>query len=350
MTKIFIAWQPHFNDFLFDSLAEDIFDHVGQILTLGDFARELDTTYMVGQAGFQYTRVAALALAGLHEEAAQLVNEFERSHPDNSYWDFAKTQRTFLERKTADLCAEFRHKEAEAAKELKLGDVWEPTPFPAEMPERERLRCAEPHFVTTPWIARPAGLVGQVPDHPNEVRFAKDALRRKGGLIMLVPLTREVAEEMHRTRQDYVLATRLPGQTLLVLYHHTGWSPHDPEQPRNPNYVPTRNFRLEAYGALGRLQTHFTERFDKPGVLELRSVDVTEGPIRYKDWSAHNNCDQREKSIYDRRSNPRGHELRPMSDSDLSLCEFAEPVFGEYIDLWLRVSSYLQNEGFGSFA
>ena len=82
------VWQPHFNDFLFDLLAEDIFDHVGQILTLGNFARDLDTTYVVAQAAFQYTRVAALALAGLREEAAQLVDELERSNPDNSYWNY----------------------------------------------------------------------------------------------------------------------------------------------------------------------------------------------------------------------------------------------------------------------
>jgi hypothetical protein len=338
------VWQPHFNDFLFDSLAEDIFDHVGQILTLGDFAHDLDTTYVVAQAAFQHTRVAALALAGLREEAAQLVDELERSNPDNSYWHhFAKTQRAFLERKTEDLCAEFHLKEAEAAKQLKLGGVWEPTPFPAELPKRERSRCAEPHFVTTPWIPRPPGLVGQVPDHPGEIRFAKDVLRRKGGLIMLVPLTREAAEEMHRTRQDYVLATRLPGQVLLVLYHHTWWSPHDPEQPRNPDYVPTRKFRLEVHGALGRLHTEFTEGFDKPGVLKMWSVSV-------KKWSAYNKCDQREKTIYDHRSDPRGYEVRPMSDSDLLLCEFAEPAFGEFNDLWLRICSYLENEGFGSFA
>jgi hypothetical protein len=344
------VWQPHFNDFLFDSLAEDMFDHVGQILTLGDFARDLDTTYVVAQAAFQHTRVAALALAGLRGEAAQLVGELERSNPDNSYWHyFAKTQRAFLKRKTEDLCAEFRRKEAEAAKELKLEGIWEPTPFPAELPERERSRCAEPHFVTTPWIARPAGLVGQVPDHPNEVRFAKDALRRKGGLIMLVPLTREVAEEMHRTRQDYVLATRLPGQTLLVLYHHTGWSPHDPEQPRNPNYVPTREFRLEVYGASCRLQTRFTEDFDKRSVVELLSVSVYDRTAHEK-WYAFNKCDERTKSIYDHRKDPRGYEQRPMNDTDLSLCEFPEPIFGEFSDLWLRVSRYLQNEGFGSFA
>jgi hypothetical protein len=344
------VWQPHFNDFLFDSLAEDIFDHVGQILTFGDFARDLDTTYVVAQAAFQHTRVVALALAGLREEAAQLVDELERSNPDNSYWQyFAKTKRAFLKRTTDDLCAEFRGKEAEAAKQLKLGGVWEPTPFPAELPKRERSRCAEPHFVTKPWIPRPPGVVGQMPDDPGEIRFAKDALRRKGGLIMLVPLTRETAEEMHRTRQDYVLATRLPGQSLLVLYHQTGWSPHDPEQPRNPNYVPTREFRLEVYGNLGRLQTRFTEGFDKPGFLGLRSVSIFDRAITHKEWHAYNECDQREKSIYDHRIDPRGHEVRPMSDSDLSLCEFAEPAFGEYNDLWLRVSSYLQNEGFGPF-
>jgi hypothetical protein len=344
------VWQPHFNDLLFDSLAEDIFDHVGQISTLGDFARELDVTYLDGRTRFQYTRIAAFALAGLREEATRLVDELERSDRDNYWRHSAKTQRAFLERKADDLCAEFRRKEADAAKELELGSVWEPTPFPAEVPEAERTRCAEPHFVTTPWIARPPGLVGQLPDNPGEIRFARKALSRKDGLIMLVPFTREAAEEMHRTRQAYVLATRLSRQTLLVLHHQTHWSPHDPEQSRNPDYVPTREFRLEAYGALGRLQARFTEGFDKRGVVELLAVSVYDRTITHQEWYAFNKCDERKKSICDHREGQRGYELRPMSDSDLSLCEFAEPSFGEFNDLWLRVSSYLKNEGFGSFA
>ena len=95
-------------------------------------------------------------------------------------------------------------------------------------------RCFRPE----PWIAPPPGLVNAPPTQPGEVRFASKLLRRRSGLVLVVALTREEAEERHRTRQDYVLAMRRPDESLLVVRHLTGWSPHDPEQPRNPASVP----------------------------------------------------------------------------------------------------------------
>src|SRR5262249_32938685 len=157
------------------------------------------------------------------------------------------------------------------------------------------------------------------------------------------------AEEKHRTRQDYALATRLPDGNLLVVYHRTWWSPYDPEQPKNPNYVPSREFNVEIHGARGRLlRASFSEHLDRPGVLKFWTVDVFEPVNQHSFWLAYNKVDEREKTIYDHRDNPRGYEDRPMSDSDLSLCLFPEPPFGDFNDLWRRVESYLQNEGFGT--
>jgi len=54
-------------------------------------------------------------------------------------------------------------------KELKLGDIWEPAPFPVEVPEAERMaKCAEPRFTTTPWVPRPSWLVQEAPGRPGE--------------------------------------------------------------------------------------------------------------------------------------------------------------------------------------
>ena len=122
-----------------------------------------------------------------------------------------------------------------------------------------------------------------------------------------------------------------------------------------PNSQETRttfqpaDFRLEVYEASRRLQTCFSEARDKHAVVQLTSVSVYDHNAREK-WYAFNKCDQGEKSIYDHRNDPRGHEVRPMSDFHLSLCVFAELPFGEFNDLGGGVSSYLQNEGLGSFA
>ena len=59
---------------LLDCLAEDVFDYVGQMTTLGDFARALEGTHR-----FHGMRVTALVLAGERERVAEAyVNEIER--------------------------------------------------------------------------------------------------------------------------------------------------------------------------------------------------------------------------------------------------------------------------------
>ena len=157
--------------------------------------------------------------------------------------------RIYLNRDMDAIYATFHTYEAASAKKLKLGDIWEPTPFAGEVPEAQRkTRCAEPFFTTSPWIARPPGLVQEVPEHPGEIRFADDTVWRKGRVVMLVALTREEAEERHRTRQDYSLATRLPAGQLLVLHHYTGRSPHDPDPRRYSDYLRSGIFICRCMG------------------------------------------------------------------------------------------------------
>ena len=345
------VWQPHFQAFLFDALAEDVFDFVGKMTSLADFRGDLGNREEGLRARFKAS-VAALVLGGQRERVAELI-ETERTQTadDDGYWRAViNEQRKLLERDPASLCAEFRSKEAAVAKYLKLGDAWEPAPFPAEVPAAERARrCDDPLFLPTPWIPRPPRLVEQPPSEVGEVRFAHTVLRRKGGVTMLVALTREEAEERHRTRQQYALAARLSDGNLLVIRHHTGWSPHSPDQPKNPNYVPTRTFHLEVHGTRSRvLHSGFHEDLDKSGEMQMRGVDIYKPIGEHKIWSAHNSIAQRTKTIYDRRNNPRGYEERLMTDADVALCEFAEPRFGDFNDLWQRVEIYLRNEGFGA--
>ena len=178
------------------------------------------------------------------------------------------------------------------------------------------------------------------------MRFAKETRWRKGRVILVLPLTREQAEEKHRTHQDYALATRLQGGTLLVRNHRTGWSPHDPEQPRNPDYVPTRRIALAAYGSFGRVWAQFDEGFDARGVLEMRSVSVYDSigddEIRY----AFNDFRDQEKCVRDHRVGPTIRTVRPMTASDH--LRFCAPPFGEFNELWDRTHEYLRIEGFGA--
>ena len=148
--------------------------------------------------------VTALLLAGQRERASELIDRCEAQTRDNEYWQtWMRHQRALLDRDTASLCAEFRSQEEKIARVHRLGDAWEPSPFPIEVPEAERAqRCDERPFPAQPWIASPPGLVNAPPTQPGEVRFASKSLRRRSGLALVVALTREEAEERHRTRQD----------------------------------------------------------------------------------------------------------------------------------------------------
>jgi hypothetical protein len=345
------VWQPYFKDLLFDSLAEDIFDRVAEVSTLADFARKLDVTELDGRARFQFTRIAALVLGGERESAAELVGELERKSPNNGYWQsLVRQQRRFLERDIGSICSEFHAREAEAAQEMKLGEAWEPAPFPVEVPASERIaKSAEPHFVTTPWIPRPPGLTREMPERPSEVCFATAELWRKGRVVSFLPLTRERAEEKHRTYQHYVLFTRLDGGNLLVLEHYSNWSPHDPATSKFRDRARPRTFRLEMYGRLGRLLATFSEKFKRPGTVRMDGMTALRRVTGNTLWSIQNDVEAGETSIHDYRTGQHDYVSRPLSASELALCEFDVPPFGEFADLWRRVETYLQDAGFGTF-
>ena len=265
------VWEPHFEPMLLDCLAEDVFDYVGRMTTLADFAHALEGTHR-----FHSERVTGFVLAGERERAAAYVSEMETKYSDNDYFrNWAARWRAFMEEDIGSICARFRSREAETVRELKLGHIWEPAPFAAEVPESERTtRCAEPFFATTPWISRPPGLLEEPPRHPGEIRFAKDAHWRKGRYLMLLPLTREQAEEKHRRRYDYALFARLGEGVDLVLNHRTGQNPDDPERSTNPAYVPRVEFNLLLDGSCYFAAARFSEDLDDGGFLHLHSIDV----------------------------------------------------------------------------
>jgi len=336
------VWEPHFEPVLFDTLAEDCFDQVGKMTTLEDFAREV-----AGDERFQDARIRALIAAGRRESAVAAVDDVERSKSEVTHWrDWVRAQRAFLERDTSSILAEFHAKEAATVAELKLGKIWEPSPFPAELPERERqAKGTEPLFLTTPWISRPANLWREVPENPGEVGYAHYALHRKGRLILSLPLTPQEAEARHRNRERYTLVARLAGGRLLLLAHSTGWSPHNPVQPANPDYVPRRSFRLEVPQSWGHVRVEFGEDFDDTDVLKMRSIDIQR---LHMIWYAFISHAERSKFLHDNRGAAMIYTRTPMSDSDLSLCRFAMPAFGAFDDLLQRVRSYVKNEGFGA--
>lgn len=347
------VWEPHFEGLLFDVLDEDVFQAVSEITSLAQFDGDLGIGRLEYFRDSFPVRVAALVLAGQRERAAELIEkELARTERENyEYGHYvAGKQKELLEGDVESLCAGCHAREKRAAEVLKLGDAWEPAPFPAELPQAERARrCDDPPFLTKPWIPRPPRLVEPPPDRVGEVRFAHDNLWRKGGVVMVGALTREAAEEKHRTRQNYSLFARLPDGNLLVLAQPFGWSPHDPERQGKPRHLPRREFRLKIYGERGRLlHVIIDEDFDRRSMLQMWSLDAYEPVHQCRFWSAHNDFKRRTVTVWDHRDSSTGHAEKCMTDSDVSLCEFADPSFADFNELWHRVETYLQNEGFGT--
>src|SRR4051812_41916083 len=251
LNGIFQVWQPHFESVLVDALQQDVFTRLGQITTYDDLAGALPDQLL-----FHTTRESALLLAGERERAEEHVRAIENSEFGNSlyYEDQVKPARELLARDITEVCAEFHAREAKAVKAMKLQSIWEPAPFPVELPAAERKsRTAEPLFVPEPWLPRPPGLWFDVPDVQGEVRFAKAWLGgKKEHPTLQAPLTRAEAEDRHRNGENYVAAMRLPGGWLLLI-EQEGKDLRDPDRadhphPRGPE-VYAHGFFFKLFGA-----------------------------------------------------------------------------------------------------
>jgi hypothetical protein len=167
------VWAPDFKPFLFDVLAEDVFDQLGKMTTLEACNDDLGD---YGHVGFgPEFAITALILAGRREHAAELIEiERRRTGRDRCSENWFARQERLLARDVASLCEDLRSRESQVAGRLQLGDAWKSAPFAVEVPDKERARMSDdPLFSTKPWIPRPARLVEEPPAQPGEVCFAK---------------------------------------------------------------------------------------------------------------------------------------------------------------------------------
>ena len=49
--------------------------------------------------------------------------------------------------------------------------------------------------------------------------------------------------------------------------------------------------------------------------------------------------------FHDNRGGANGYTKEPMSDTEFELCEFAEPGFEDFSELWRRIETFLQMKG-----
>jgi hypothetical protein len=229
---------------------------------------------------------------------------------------------------------------------MKLERIWEPSPFPVELPAGERAKVSDPAFMTAPWPERPSWLWQDMPQQPGEMRYAKDFVRH-GGPRLLVALTREEAEERHRELECYTFATRLPDGLLVVVMRITFWDRLRPqEHGRDQREEPSVHIVLDGstHVAGGMIEPDK----DNPDLARFedfsahpRSGMVLEWRLDFKDGT---------KAIRDDRGDETVLTDRKLTAAEWDLATVPKPGFGEYEMLAERLRALLRMAGYGEIS
>jgi hypothetical protein len=361
----FDVWQPFFIPLLLDRLREDVFAQVGRMTTLEHFA-----TFISGWPDRMLTHITSLVLAGQRERAAECVGSITRGELFGGYRKGeVEDHWQRLNRDIDVVCAEFHANEAETVRALKLEHLWEPSPFPVELAVGDQAsRWDEPAFPLSPWIARPPGLLQELPEQPGEVRFAKEFLRRDGVTPVLVAaLTPEQAEERHRNFEQYILAAGLPEGLRLMVRRHGGRDRHDPmrfeilerirrttgREPPDPwplcpgGEPPSMTLHIEVHGRSNWLLADASDLRVGAGRVQFYYIDVRAQGPQDSSWHCWFDVETGEKRIHDSRTGEKIYTRPKLTPSERDLLVFATPAFGEYDELTTRLRSLLQTSGYG---
>jgi hypothetical protein len=344
---------------LFDRLAVEIFEPLGQIAALEDFIAStwgkrlwsdlllpsITLSRGIDEANALASRISAseeISLAKAKERLAatdrkdKMAMSFRRVELKFAEEDLAAAKRNqaLLAKGDAAVFAHYHDWEGKVARGYKIEEAWEPSPFPAELPAAQRVKAADPTFPPSPWLHFPDTWRKAPPETPGEVRFARGFWDRQGQVALLHPITREQAEAHHRNFEGYTLTARLPERQLLILSFTA--SP----EVRRPS--PTVKYRLRIYNVRNRYMiAEFEDDWDDPGILKMCRLDLQNAA----DWQSSLNFEENTKSIWTAGS----YYCRVMTDADRSAYAFPIPGFEDYETLWQRISTYLSSEGFGTF-
>ena len=325
-------------------LAEDIFDVIGRMTRLVELVSDPDepeTSYAIT------AKIRGLLLAGERERAIESIPAF-CAEPHAS--EFGRELWQMIEADIAALCAQSHAREAENAKALKIEHIWEPSPFPVELPAAERTSVAEPVFSRATWISRPSWLLGEVPDTPGEVRFAKATIWRHGRTTLLVPLTREEAEQRHRDCEHYVTVALLSDGARLVI-RRGAWDRNNPRRLNPP--AGWGAFVGYHIGLCASSHSAFawTSFLDLPeGFVAFYSIEVYRDGRDQSIWSGSFDLGKDERSIHDERSGKKVYSQAPLTTVERDLATFSISPFAEYADLVERMRSLLQIAGYGELS
>ena len=246
-------------------------------------------------------------------------------------------------------CAQCHAKEAELIKAMKLEHLWEPTPFPVELPPDQRDdRTADPSFAVTPWPARPPSLWQDPPQQPGEIRYAQRRYWQGDDLLLLVALTAAEAEERHRTNQVYVLAARLPDNILMSVNHSLSIDFMYPDPERS---LPDRYYYIFLQSPSHQVTASARFELGCRHSAEIKSIHVGKrGSARFL-WSLNVYRDEEvEVSVRDDRGDELVVSRSSITHADRERRTLRGLAFGSHLVFAERVRLLLQIAGFGELS
>jgi hypothetical protein len=385
------VYEPYFQALLEAELAQEAFEPLGKVTTLGEFGAYLEGDW--DGRGAAETCIVTMLLCGESERAARYLAQLkeararateshyqwmlelkasgratdsydlvmrelekERAGGDSYYLKMRALFDSFT-RDAATFCAQRHAREASVAEELKLDGIWEPSPFPIELPAAEQRRAADALFSTTPWITqRPSPLMA-LPAAPGEVRFAVDVGRREGRLMLIAPLTRQEAEERHQRSEKYVLAVRLGSGLDFALKRELCVDPNDPWMRSEPSRLSEDQLRriklwiaLQSGPLLASISA-YPPLDGRDSVFKPLSVDVM-------DWTTRSWWSRSFVLPGDRGFPSEGAAVKSTPASaqygyfvpataQYDLVSFQPPAFNEYADLAEHLQTMLRLTGYG---
>ncbi|MGX1788886.1 hypothetical protein ACWIGM_19230 [Bosea sp. NPDC055332] len=331
----------HFTPLLLDSLQHDIFAELGALTTLDGMARRLE-----GDRDKISPCVIALLLAGRAQTAGAIMDGLEARDPIWKHW-LAK-ERRLLDRDIKTVCAEFHEREERTVQELKIASIWEPSPFPAELPEHERKSVSEPQFATGRWPATPEGLLAPLPEQPGELSFSKEYIFRRSLPLLLEPMTIEAGQRAYQAHERLIAAQRLGnGKLLLSIVDpqraHQSWIDQAPPDADPIGY----HSRFILYGSerLAEISVHRRSLSEEP--LSISSIDIRTTDRRQHIWRCNYNHEQAYGIVFDSRGAPRDGIRSNLSSELHAALVLDHPVPGAPDDILRRTRQLLAGMGYG---
>lgn len=253
-SRIFhIDCEPSYADALtFDKLLNEALLPIAKFDSLDAIAEHTGS-----QAWNACAHYIALRLSGREREAKQ---HFEAAMTDATGTlaeDLIGARAEFAEKGLAATCAAYREREAARIELNKLGKIYEPSRFRAELePNDDAASVIEPAFPAAPWIVNAPGWSSPLPETPGDVRYAFYCDRSWTRPWQLVkPLTRAEARERYRSFRGWVRAEHHGDRGVSLLFMHD--PPSILDLPRRPEWWMTQFYILFADTTVVASVRHF---------------------------------------------------------------------------------------------